>query len=130
MLLVTKQLKKIRINRLLAPSKTRYFLQNSQTFLGKGLAGSIVVKNKDRLFLIANKITKELLDTILREVVLALRVSKYEEHRVDQIQAKELRDIQTRRKGILVEVIIILPKNLKEIQKGIIDFKVNRMHIS
>ena len=41
------------------------------------------MKDKDRLFLIANKIAKELLDTILREVVLALRVSKYEEHRVD-----------------------------------------------
>jgi len=81
--LVTKWLKKIRIDRLLAPSKTRYFLWNSQTFLGKGLAGSIVVKDKDRLFLIANEIAKELLDTILREVVLALRVSKYEEHRAD-----------------------------------------------
>jgi len=31
----------------------------------------------------ANKITKELLDIILREVVLALRVSKYKEYRVD-----------------------------------------------
>ena len=60
--------------------------------------------------------------------MLALRVSKYKEYRVDQIQAEELRDIQIRRKGILVEVIIILPKNLKEIQKGIIDFKVNRMY--
>ena len=56
-----------------------------QIFLGKGLVGSIVVKDKDRLFLIANKIAKELLDTILKEVILALRVSKYKEYRVEQI---------------------------------------------
>ena len=54
-----------------------------QIFLGKELDSSIVVKDKDRLFLIANKFAKELLDTILREVVLALRVSKYKEYRVE-----------------------------------------------
>ena len=42
----------------------------------------IVVKNKDRLFLIANKIAKKLLDIILREVILVLRVSKYKKYRV------------------------------------------------
>ena len=83
MLLVTKWLRRVRIDRLLVPSETRYFLWNSQTFLGKGLDSSIVVKDKDRLFLIANKIAKELLDTILREVILALRVSKYKEYRAD-----------------------------------------------
>jgi len=54
-----------------------------QTFLGKELDSSIVVKDKDRLFLIANKIAKELLDIILREVILALRVSKYKKYRVE-----------------------------------------------
>ena len=41
------------------------------------------MKDKDGLFLMANKIAKELLDTILREVVLALGVSKYEEYGAD-----------------------------------------------
>jgi len=54
-----------------------------QIFLGKELVGSIVVKDKNRLFLIANKITKKLLDIILRKVILALRVSKYKEYRVE-----------------------------------------------
>ena len=128
MLSVTKWLRRVRIDKPLVPSKTRYFLQNSQIFLSKELVGSIVVKDEDRLFIIANKITKELLDTILKEVILALRVSKYEEYRADQIQAEELRDIQIRRKSILVEVIIILSKKLKVIQKRIIDFKVNRIY--
>ena len=125
---VTEWLKKIRIDRLSAPSETRYFSWNSQTFLGKGPAGSIVVKDEDGLFLMANEIAEELSDTILREVVSALGVSKYEEHGADQIWAEELRDIRTRRKGIPVEVMTILPKNPKEIQKGTMDFEVNGMH--
>ena len=41
------------------------------------------MKDEDGLFLMANEIAKELSDTILREVVSALRVSKYEEHGAD-----------------------------------------------
>ena len=50
--------------------------------LGKGLHNTIVVKNKDKLFLIANKFTKEQLKKVFREVMLALRVSKYKVYRV------------------------------------------------
>ena len=83
MLLVTEWLRRVRIDRLLVPSETRYFSWNSQTFLGKGPNGSIVVKDEDGLFLIANDFAEKLLDTILREVVAVLGISKYEEQEAD-----------------------------------------------
>ena len=44
-----------------------------------------MVKDKDRLFLIANDFAKDLSDTILKEVVAALGISKYKEQEANQI---------------------------------------------
>ena len=87
-----------------------------------------MVKDEDRLFLIANDFAKKLSDTILKEVVAALGISKYEEQEADQIWAEELRDIRTKKSGIPVEVMSILPKDPIATQKGAMDFEANGMH--
>ncbi|KAF7575775.1 Asp-protease-2 domain containing protein [Pyrenophora tritici-repentis] len=125
---VTEWLKKKRLEKPRAPSEQKYFCWGPNTFLGKGPDGTIVVKDEEGLFVVANECAESLSDNILSEVVGALGGCEYEERGVDVVWKEQLSDIRKNKTGMPIEVVTMVKLKPSEAQKEKGHFEVNGMH--